>query len=228
MQDQYKNKIVIIDYGLGNLFSVQYACSAVGLESVITADRNIIMRSSGIILPGVGAFGDAMNNLKRLDLINVIKDCVELKKPFLGICLGMQLLFTESEEFGMHKGLDIIKGKVVKFKQTGEGRAIKIPQVGWNQIYFNKKRFNPGQAHPLKGISDGEYMYFVHSYCVVPDEEDVVCTATEYENIRYCSAVSKDSVFAAQFHPEKSGIEGMKIYKNWADIVHADKELVNR
>ncbi len=221
-----KHKVAIVDYGLGNLFSVQYACRAVGLECIITHDRELIQRSAGIILPGVGAFGDAMANLKKLDLVGVLKDCVHMHKPFFGICLGMQLLLSQSEEFGIHPGLDIIRGKVIRFDQGRDQRAVKIPQVGWNRI-----RINPG--HPgakeglLKGIHDEEFMYFVHSYYAVPEDENLVLTKTSYEGIAYCSSFLKDSVLAVQFHPEKSGSEGLKFYQNWAHLVHAGKELVN-
>lgn len=217
--------IAIIDYGMGNLFSVQRACASIGLEGVITADKKVIKDSSGLILPGVGAFGDAMYNLHKLDLIEIIKDQISLGKPFLGICLGMQLLFTESKEFGIRKGLDIIKGVVVKFVSKVEGSesgTIKIPQVGWNQIYFQKN------LDILDGITNGEYMYFVHSYYPLPKDSGVVITTTRYEHTEYCSSYLKDSVFATQFHPEKSGWAGLRLFKNWAQKVRRYEELIGR
>lgn len=220
------NQVAIIDYGLGNLFNVERACAKVGLRSVITVDKDIIRQSSGMILPGVGAFGDAMGNLKRLDLIGLIKDQINQKKPFLGICLGMQLLLSESEEFGGHQGLDVIKGRVVKFNSMDKkGRKIKVPQVGWNRIFFDKMQPADRGDSILQGISNGEYMYFVHSYYAVLEDSSFVLAKTNYENTEYCSAIFKGSVFAMQFHPEKSGLEGLKIYKNWTLKVNAYKEL---
>lgn len=222
MSNLNNSQIAIIDYGMGNLFNVQRACSCVGLRGVITADKNVIGSSNGLILPGVGAFGDAMNNLRRLDLVGVIKDHIGLNKPFFGICLGMQLLFTESEEFGGHKGLDIIKGRVIRFKNKKEDRIIKVPQVGWNQICFQKG------GDLLGGIADGEYMYFVHSYYAVSENPKLVFTRTRYEHTEYCSSFLKEMLFAVQFHPEKSGQAGLKLYKNWAQSVHRYEELMKQ
>jgi len=223
MPNLCNNQIAIIDYGMGNLFNVQRACSSVGLRGVITADKNFIQNSDGLILPGVGAFGDAMDSLKRLDLVGAIKDQINLKKPFLGICLGMQLLFSESEEFGLHKGLDIIKGRVVRFENKNEeNKVIKVPQVGWNQIFFKKNE------DFLEGITNGEYMYFVHSYYTLTEDPGVISTTTRYEHTKYCSSILKGSILAMQFHPEKSGIAGLRIYKNWAQGVNRHKELISQ
>lgn len=214
------HQVAIVDYGMGNLFNVQRACSRVGINGIITNDKNVITVSHGMILPGVGAFGNAMNNLRKLDLIGVIKDHIGLNKPFLGICLGLQLLLTDSQEFGGHKGLDVIKGHVLKFKNTDDkGRCVKVPQVGWNQIFFQNDN------DLLEGVDNGQYMYFVHSYYVQTQDSCVVLTSTRYGDTQYCSAVLKGSIFAMQFHPEKSGMEGLKIYKNWAKKVHHNKEL---
>jgi glutamine amidotransferase len=214
-------EIAIIDYGMGNLFNVQCACASVGLQSVVTADKKVIQASRGMILPGVGAFGDAMNNLKKLDLVSVIKDHVAEGKPFFGICLGIQLLLTESEEFGAHKGLDIIKGRVVRFRNRDENnRLIKVPQVGWNQVHRSSK-----EDAMLQGVADGEYMYFVHSYYAVPEDKGVALTMTDYEGTKYCSSLLKGSIFATQFHPEKSGVEGLKIYQNWAELFQAEEKV---
>jgi len=228
MLEADKNQVAIIDYGMGNLFNVQRACASAGLRGAITSDKDTIMRSSGIILPGVGAFGDAIGNLKKLDLIGLIRDQIDQQKPFLGICLGMQLLLTESEEFGRHEGLDIIKGRVVKFNNMEQKNPmIKVPQVGWNQIFFR----NVQGAHEdlvLQSISDGEYMYFVHSFYAVPQDDAVIVTRTWYEGIKYCSSLSKGSVFATQFHPEKSGLEGLKILKNWASKVNEYEGMIKK
>ncbi len=203
-------KIAIIDYQLSNLFSVKHAFDYLGVESQITSDKEIIADSDAAIIPGVGAFGDAMKNLEKLDLIGLIKDFISSGKLFMGVCLGMQLLFTQSEEFGIHKGLNIVKGKVKKF--TNDNEKIKVPQIGWNQILKAKKSWLDS---PLKDIKNGEFMYFVHSYFVEPEDKSVVLSETIYENIRYCSSLQSGNVFATQFHPEKSGKDGIKIYKDW-------------
>lgn len=203
-------KIAIIDYQLSNLFSVRHAFDFLKVDSEITSDPSVIASSDAAIIPGVGAFGDAMKNLKSLKIIDVIKDFIKKGKPFMGVCLGMQLLFSESEEFGIHKGLNIIKGKVIKF--ANKNRKIKVPQIGWNQIFEAKKDWS---KTPLRDIKDGEFMYFVHSYYVIPEDENVILAQTTYEGIEYCSSLLKDNIFATQFHPEKSGQEGIKIYRDW-------------
>ena len=163
-------QVAIVDYEMGNLFSVKRVCECIGLNAVITADRSVIMGSDAMILPGVGAFSDAMNNLRKLDLVSSINEFIATGKPFMGICLGMQLLMTESEEFGNNKGLDIIKGSVVRFPTENSGnKRNKIPQVGWNQIFlpsFASENF--WDNSPLQNIRNGEFMYFVHSYYPVP------------------------------------------------------------
>ena len=214
--------MTIIDYHMGNLFSVQRACEIVGLESIVTTDKSLILRSDGIILPGVGAFGDAVDWLKRLDLIDPIKDFIDTGKPFMGICLGMQLLMRESEEFGMHKGLGIIEGVVKKFQdRNGQGKRVKVPQIGWNHICkpANKTFWD---SSPLKGINGGEYMYFAHSYFTVPESREDVLSVTDYEGNEFCSTIFKKNIFACQYHPEKSTHKGMIVYKNFADCIHEE------
>lgn len=211
------NKIAIIDYRAGNLFSVLHACSYVGLDAEITSDKSKILSADGVILPGVGAFGEAMDNLKKLDLISPIKDAIQADKPFLGICLGLQLLFSESEEFGIFQGLDIIKGRVVKFPpKNKQGQLVRVPQIGWNKIYSAD---NLWKDSPLSGLNEGEFMYFVHSYYVCPEARENILSLASYEGIEYCSSVVKNNLFACQFHPEKSASEGIKIYQNWAKQV---------
>ena len=204
-------KVAIIDYGMGNLFSVKLACEQVGLDSLITNNKAEILTADALILPGVGAFADAMNDLSKMDLVNTIKEFINSGKPFLGICLGMQLLMTESEEFGKHKGLDIIKGKVLKFDNKKE----KVPQVGWNKIIKNKDWENS----LAENLSDGEYMYFVHSFYCQPEDEEIILSETDYAGETYCSSLKKDNIFACQFHPEKSGEKGLLIYKNLANLI---------
>lgn len=192
-----------------------------GLTPVITSDKSVLMDASGVILPGVGAFGDAMDNLRRLDLIGPIKDFIGSGKPFMGICLGLQLLMSESEEFGRHEGLDVIRGSVVRFPNTVlEGQKIKVPQVGWNRIHPPLQgKGRQWENSPLQGIEADEYMYFVHSFYTVPVDPEVVLAYTTYEGTEYASSLFKNNVFACQFHPEKSAIEGLKIYKNWSLLI---------
>lgn len=206
-------KVAIIDYQLSNLFSVKHALDYLKVKSQITSDKTVLASSDAAVLPGVGAFGDAMNNLKQFKLIETINEFIRKGKPFMGVCLGMQLLFSKSEEFGIHQGLDIVKGKVIKFaKESGK---IKVPQIGWNQIFRSENSWNNS---PLKDIKNGEFMYFVHSYYVVPKDKNVILSETVYEGIEYCSSILKNNVFATQFHPEKSGKEGIKIYKEWLNF----------
>jgi len=215
----------IIDYGMGNLFSVKQACRYAGIDPVITADRSVIRDSDALILPGVGAFGDAMKCLEDMGLIPVIKDFISTGKPFMGICLGLQLLMSESEEFGNHKGLDIIKGRVVKFPENNEdGNKNKVPQVCWNRICMNSNTVHKGWENtPLMGIDDGEFMYFVHSYYVLLDNKELILSTTDYGGMEYCSSILWKNVFAVQFHPEKSATEGLKIYKTWIGLLANDR-----
>lgn len=207
-------KIAIIDYQLGNLFSVNQACLYLGQDACITSDPKVIEAADYAILPGVGAFSESMYNLKKLDLIEPIKDFVASGKPFMGICLGLQLLLTESEEFGTCKGLNLIEGSVKRFEQvTKTGERLKVPQISWNQIYSPVK---DGWIHsPLNCCKNGDYMYFVHSFYAEPTIKDVVLSTTNYGGYTYCSSVLKRNIFACQFHPEKSGQYGVKIYENW-------------
>ena len=204
---------------MGNLFSVNQACVNVGLKPTITSDREIINNADALILPGVGSFGEAMKNLHELDIVETIKENIASSKPFLGICLGFQLLFSESEEFGNTKGLDIFKGRVKKFNYKNKGYSkTKIPQIGWNNIlpYDNKKWNNSF----LSGIRFSEYMYFIHSFFVECNELNIILTTTEYEGFEYCSSIESKNLFASQFHPEKSAVEGLKIYYNFAKIIN--------
>lgn len=211
------NSVVIVDYKLGNLFSVKQACAHVGLKSVVTSDKYIVSDAKAIILPGVGAFGEAMQNLEKLDLIIPLKDQIQKGVPFFGICLGMQLLFSESEEFGGYRGLDLVNGVVKKFASDSKGKTRKVPQVGWNTVYFNDQE-KIGKS-PLKSISQDQFMYFIHSYYTIPEKNEEMLTLTNYDGIEYCSSIFKDNIFATQFHPEKSAAKGIEIYKNWAGFI---------
>ncbi len=193
--------IAVIDYGMGNLRSVQKGFEKVGFEAVVTSDIKTIESASKIVLPGVGAFTDCMNNLEDRGLVEPVIRGIEKGKPFLGICLGLQLLFEESEEFGNRKGLGVIKGKVKRFP-VGD---LKVPHMGWNSI--KKVKDTP----LLADLADDSYLYFVHSYYVLPDE-DVAATTTDY-GMEFTSSIIKDNIFACQFHPEKSQADGLKILK---------------
>jgi len=210
---ELKKRVAVIDYGMGNLYSVKKSCEHVGLTAILTSLREEIETSDAIILPGVGAFGDAMKNLKNLGLVDVLISAIESGKLFMGICLGFQLLMTESDEFGVHRGLNVISGKVVRF--PSEKR--KVPQVGWNKI-FPLVSVN---WHPtiLANVPQGSEMYFVHSYFVVPQDKNIQLATTIYEGVEYCSAISQKNIFACQFHPEKSGNTGLKVYRNFAQKV---------
>jgi glutamine amidotransferase len=193
--------IAVIDYGMGNLRSVQKGFEKVGFEAVVTSDIKTIESASKIVLPGVGAFTDCMNNLEDRGLVEPVIRAIENGKPFLGICLGLQLLFEESEEFGNRKGLGLIKGKVKRFPKGD----LKVPHMGWNSI--KKVKDTP----LLADLADDSYLYFVHSYYVLPDE-DVTATTTDY-GMEFTSSIVKDNIFACQFHPEKSQADGLKILK---------------
>ena len=211
-----KNKVAIIDFELSNLYSVQHACNHVGLDAVITSNIKEIRNKDAIILPGVGAFGDSMENLIKLELIDTIKEFVKCGKQFMGICLGFQLLFSESEEFGIYRGLDLVQGKVKKFPNiNSKGELVRVPQIGWNRI-INSGINGSWENSLLKNILDNEYMYFVHSFYAEPKDEKVTLTKTNYMGIDYCSSICVENIFASQFHPEKSGIEGIKIYEEFA------------
>ncbi|QLC67471.1 imidazole glycerol phosphate synthase subunit HisH [Flavobacterium sp. LPB0248] len=215
--DQINKKVVIIDYQLGNLFSVKQACDAVGMNAILSSDKNDVLNADALILPGVGAFNEAMTNLNNLGLVEAIKEkVINEKKPIFGICLGQQLLFTESEEFGAGNGLDLLPGVIKRFPEQYEDRKIKVPHIAWNKIY--KTDTITWENTPLKDLESNEFVYFIHSYYVKPSNESCVITKTNYDGIEFCSAVSSNNIFSTQFHPEKSAEKGITIYKNWALI----------
>ncbi len=202
--------IAIIDYGMGNLRSVQKGFERVGLDAVVTSDPKVVLEAERIVLPGVGAFPDCMRNLEQGGFVEPLLRVIQQGRPFLGICLGLQLLFSESEEFGVHKGLNVIPGRVVRFPEgmTENDEELKVPHMGWNQVSFKRR------PSVFEGIAEGTNFYFVHSYYVQPQDASVVATTTNY-GIDFCSSVWKDNIVATQFHPEKSQEKGLQILKNF-------------
>ena len=201
--------VAIIDYNMGNLASVYNACQLIGVDAKIENNPMKIKEYDRIILPGVGAFGDAMENLKTTGMIDVIKDFAKSGKPIIGICLGMQLLFESSEEFGNTKGLGLIEGKVVKFdKSKMDMNNQKVPHIGWNKLFHKKNKLFQGLDNP--------YLYFVHSFHIVTDDKYVIAT-TKY-GYDFASSVQKDNIYGFQPHPEKSHDNGIKILKNFMNI----------
>lgn len=200
--------IAIIDYDAGNIKSVEKAILSLGEEAVITRDKDILLKADKVILPGVGAFGDAMEKLNKYDLVDTIKTIVSNNTPFLGICLGLQLLFEESEEAEGVKGLSILKGKIIRIPDNTE---LKVPQIGWNSLNLK----NGGRL--FKGIDEGAYVYFVHSYYLKAEDESIVKATTDYV-VDVHASVEWNNVFACQFHPEKSSDVGLKILKNFIEL----------
>lgn len=200
--------IAIIDYDAGNLKSVYKALIHLGEETIITRDSRKILSADKVILPGVGAFGDAMNKLKEYGLIPVIKEVTESGTPFLGICLGLQLLFEGSEESPQAEGLGILKGEILRIP---EAEGLKVPHIGWNSLTYDH------QGRLFRGIPEESYVYFVHSYYLKAKEERIVKASTEY-GVKIHASVEQGNVFACQFHPEKSSKAGLRILKNFAEI----------
>jgi glutamine amidotransferase len=200
--------IAIVDYGMGNLRSVQKGFEKVGHEAVVTNDSAVLATADKLVLPGVGAFEDAISELRRRDLVAPIKDFIAAGKPFLGICLGLQLLFDVAYENGRHEGLGLIPGEVVRFKVPPE---YKVPHMGWNELAVRRR------PPILEGLPDGAHVYFVHSYYVAPANASVIATETTYHT-PFTSMIWRDNVFATQFHPEKSQTLGLRILKNFAEL----------
>lgn len=205
--------VAIVDFGLGNLYSVQRACAQVGLTARITGDGPEVLAAAAVILPGVGAFGDAMANLRGLGLVKVLREVAARGKPLVGICLGMQLMLSRSWEFGQHQGLGLIEGEVLRLDNGGEGgRRLKVPQVGWNRV----QPAGPWEGSLLRGVSPGEFMYFVHSFHCRPADSAVWLAEADYGSNHFCAMLKKDNLEACQFHPERSGAAGLAMYRNLA------------
>lgn len=203
--------VAIIDYDAGNIKSVEKAVQCLGQEAVVTREEKLLLRADHIILPGVGAFGDAMEKLKRYGLIPVIHEVIKKGTPFLAVCLGLQLLFEESEESPGVPGLGIFQGSIRRIPDT---EGLKIPQIGWNSLHF------PRESVLFRGCEEESYVYFVHSYYLKAAEESIVSAETEY-GVLIHAAVEKDNVFACQFHPEKSSAVGLHMLKNFLDVRRA-------
>lgn len=237
MANEKQVTAAIVDYGLGNLFSVKQACRHVGMQAHITSSKKDILAADVVLLPGVGAYRDAMTALSKRDLVRPLQDIAQSETLLVGICLGMQLLMTESYEFGQHKGLGIIEGAVVPFENPVETfgvanseppRKLKVPQIGWNRICHTEGILDPDKqdkpkeafwnASPLAGLQNGEFMYFIHSYYVCPEDKDLLLSTSHYGQIEFCSSLQHLNIFACQFHPERSGQQGLHIYRNIATL----------
>lgn len=200
--------VAIIDYDAGNIRSVEKAVTLLGHEAVVTRDRDAILSADHVILPGVGAFGDAMAKLRKYELVDTIREAVERELPFLGICLGLQLLFESSEEAPGIEGLGLLPGKILRIP---DGKGLKIPHIGWNSLTF------PNQGRLFQGIAQGAYVYFVHSFYLQAGDPKIVTASTEYGTVIHAS-VEQGNLFACQFHPEKSSEIGLKILQNFLNI----------
>ncbi len=201
--------ITVVDYGMGNLRSVAKALEKVGLNVKVSSNPSDIKNARGIVVPGVGAFGDAIHNLERFGLLEEVIKSIEKGKPYLGICLGLQILFEYGYEFGEHQGLGVLKGKVIRFENR---EGFKVPHMGWNQVWIKQEN------GLFSGIREGEYFYFVHSFYAVPYEKEDIASTTDY-SVEFCSAVEKNNVWAVQFHPEKSQKAGLKLLENFKKFV---------
>ena len=208
-------KITIIDYGCGNILNLARAIKFIGYEVDITHDKNKIINSSYVILPGVGAFGNAMKQIEKYNLHNTILEYAKSNKPLLGICLGMQILLTVSYEFGVHKGLGLIEGKVIKISNE-KNKGIKIPHMGWNEIYPNNNK-KEWKNKILKSSSIGKSFYFVHSFVCITKDNDSTIAVCNYSDISIPAVIATGNVYGCQFHPEKSADNGLAVLKNFCE-----------
>lgn len=209
-------KIAVLDYGIGNVRSQLNALKYLGVDAILTSDNEEVMQMDAVILPGVGAFKHGMENLLKVGLKPIINNFIATGRPFLGICLGMQLLFDESDEFGYSEGLGLIKGKITKL-EGGDEKGLKLPHIGWTDVQPNTGKNWNGTL--LNNIMSGTPYYFVHSYAAVPAEDSDILATAKYGNNTFCCAIEKGNIFGTQFHPEKSGEMGLMILKNLIDKV---------
>jgi glutamine amidotransferase len=203
-------KVAIIDYDVGNIFSVEQACRKVGFDCVVTSEPDAIGSADAIILPGVGAFGDAMTRLRERGLAGAVTAFAGSGRPTLGICLGMQLMMQSSEEFGAHEGLGLVEGSVLRFPDLP---GVKIPQIQWNEVRFAEN------SRLFAGMASGAAMYFLHSYYVAPAAADLLQATANYAGLDYCCALERDNIFAVQFHPERSGEQGLEVFRNFKNLI---------
>ena len=223
LTDAWSSRVAIVDYGMGNLFSIKHACEHVGLQPLVTSSPAAVLAAEAVILPGVGAFGDAMATLKRLDLVTTLQEIAASGKPLLGVCLGMQLLMTESYEFGRHQGLGIIEGDVVRLWDTTDATpGVKVPQVGWNHL---RSAGRPWERTLLESVPDGAFMYFVHSFYVRPVDASQILSTTRYGSVEFCSTLQRRNIMACQFHPERSGLMGLQIYRNLTTLLKDQRAM---
>ncbi len=209
--------VVIVDHGAGNLSSVRFACEAVGLRAMISTSAGALPSADAVILPGVGAFGRAMAALEERGLVEALRAFAAGGRPLWGICLGMQLLMEESKEFGQHRGLGLVPGRVVGFARRGHrSHPVKVPHIGWNRIVAPGSAPSAWAGTPLAGLADGTSMYFVHSFCVAPADSASTLSVTDYAGSRFCSSFQHGSLFGCQFHPERSGRAGLTVYRHLA------------
>jgi len=214
MSDKTRKPVAIVDYGMGNLFSVKNACQYVGLEATITVDKKVILDAPAVIVPGVGAFGDAMEDLRRHDLVSVVREYAATGRPLVGICLGMQLLMTESYEFGLHRGLGLIEGDVVGLEAEF---GCKVPNIGWSPVYAEPAASWGGSL--MAPLANPVHMYFSHSFYARPANDRIVLAKTRFGLREFCSSFSQGNIFGCQFHPERSGSDGLKMYRALAETV---------
>lgn len=214
--------VAIVDYGMGNLFSVHAACARAGIPAMITADPDVVVRAPAVILPGVGAFGDAMATLHARGLVEALRSAARIGTPVVGICLGMQLLATESEEFGIHEGLGIIPGRVVHLGTPRDAvhNPLRTPHIGWNSIARRASDHgDPWTGTPLDGVPDETEFYFVHSFRVIPERSETLLAVTRYGDVTFAAAVRSGNTYGFQFHPERSGEVGARVYARLAALI---------
>jgi len=216
-------QVAIVDYGMGNLYSVQRACEHVGIRATIVSSPEAVLAADGVVLPGVGAMPDAMGTLDAEGLSSALRLVVQRGTPLLGVCLGLQLLMRDGSEFRPHAGLGLVPGRVVRFEgHDKDGRPLRVPHIGWNAVRrVTGSGPDPWSATPLADTPDGAYMYFVHSYYVIPDDPGAVVATARYGDVEFCAAVHRGSIFACQFHPERSGPAGLAVYRAFAAMVGA-------